>query len=103
MNILYVVNRFPKLSESFVINEIHELERRGHRVAVFSLRKPEIDMQHEEVENLDTRSDIYQIQEFDRHFRRLEDGVWTGVFFSACCTPRRLCTTLVRPTSLVIF
>ncbi len=52
MNILYVVNRFPKLSESFVINEIYELERRGHHVAVFSLRKPEIDMQHEEVKNL---------------------------------------------------
>ena len=53
MNILYVVNRFPKLSESFVVNEIYELERRGHHVAVFSLRKPEIDMQHEEVEDLD--------------------------------------------------
>ena len=53
MNVLYVVNRFPKLSESFVINEIHELERRGHRIAVFSLREPEIDMQHEEVEDLD--------------------------------------------------
>ncbi len=54
MNILYVVNRFPKLSESFVINEIYELERRGHCIAVFSLRKPEINMQHEEVEDLDT-------------------------------------------------
>ncbi|MFB1065820.1 glycosyltransferase [Natrinema sp. H-ect4] len=53
MNILYFVNRFPKLSESFIINEIHELEQRGHRIAVFSLRRPEIDMQHEEVNNLD--------------------------------------------------
>lgn len=53
MNLLYVINRFPKLSESFVINEIYELERRKHRIAVFSLREPEIDMQHEEVDNLD--------------------------------------------------
>jgi len=52
MNLLYLVNRFPKLSESFVINEIHELERRGHQVAVFSLREPEIDMQHKEVQDL---------------------------------------------------
>ena len=55
MNILYFVNRFPKLSESFVINEIHELERRGHRIAVFSLREPEIDMQHEEVDSLEAK------------------------------------------------
>ncbi|MEY7851219.1 glycosyltransferase [Natrarchaeobius sp. A-rgal3] len=53
MNVLYFVNRFPKLSESFIINEIHELERRGHQVAVFSLRQPEIDLQHEEVAHLD--------------------------------------------------
>lgn len=53
MNILYFVNRFPKLSESFVINEIHELEKRGHTVAVFSLREPQIDMSHDEVSELD--------------------------------------------------
>ncbi len=52
MNILYFVNRFPKLSESFIINEIHELEKRGHNIAVFSLRKPEIDMSHDEVSDL---------------------------------------------------
>ncbi len=54
MNILYFVNRFPKLSESFVINEIHELEKRGHNIAVFSLREPEIDMTHDEVSKLNT-------------------------------------------------
>lgn len=53
MNILYFVNRFPKISESFVLNEIHELEQRGHRVAVFSLRRPEIDLQHDEVKHID--------------------------------------------------
>ncbi len=53
MNILYFVNRFPKLSESFIINEIHELEQQGHRIAVFSLRQPEIDLQHEEVQHLE--------------------------------------------------
>ena len=54
MNILYFVNRFPKLSESFVINEIHELEKRGHNIAVFSLREPEIEMTHDEVSELNT-------------------------------------------------
>ena len=53
MNVLYLLNRYPKLSESFVINEIHELERRGHRVAVFSLRRPEGDVHHDEVDEID--------------------------------------------------
>lgn len=53
MNVLYVLNRFPKLSESFVINEIHELESRGHTVAVFSLRRPEGNLQQSEVDRLD--------------------------------------------------
>lgn len=53
MNVLYFVNRFPKLSESFVINEIHELEKRGHSVAVFSLKEPGIDMTHDEVMDLE--------------------------------------------------
>ena len=53
MNVLYVLNRFPKLSESFVINEIHELESRGHTVAVFSLRRPEGDLHQSEVAQLD--------------------------------------------------
>lgn len=53
MNVLYFVNRFPKLSESFVINEIYELENLGHNIAVFSLRKPEISMSHDEVADLD--------------------------------------------------
>ncbi len=57
MNVLYFVNRFPKLSESFVINEIHELEKRGHDIAVFSLREPEIDMTHDEVSELNAKVD----------------------------------------------
>lgn len=55
VNILYFVNRFPKLSESFIINEIHELERRGHQIAIFSLRRPEIGLQHEEIEHLEAK------------------------------------------------
>ena len=53
MNILYLLNRYPKLSESFVINEIHELERRGHTIAVYSLREPEDNVHHDEVEEID--------------------------------------------------
>jgi len=36
----YVVKMFPRLSETFILNEILELERRGAEVVVFSVKKP---------------------------------------------------------------
>ena len=53
MDILYYLGSFPKLSESFVLNEIYELENRGHNVAVFALNNPDGDVEHEEYEELD--------------------------------------------------
>ena len=41
MNILYVVENFPKMSETWIRNEIRELRRRGNRVAVFSHDSPD--------------------------------------------------------------
>ncbi len=37
----YVLNKFPKLSETFVLNEIRELERQGEDVVVFALSQPD--------------------------------------------------------------
>ncbi|MBP0005704.1 MAG: glycosyltransferase [Cyanobacteria bacterium SBC] len=36
----YLLKTFPKLSETFVLNEILELERQGIRLHLFSLRQP---------------------------------------------------------------
>lgn len=40
LRIGYVLNRFPRLSQTFVLNEILELERQGVEVEVFSLLRP---------------------------------------------------------------
>jgi glycosyltransferase involved in cell wall biosynthesis len=40
MKIAYLVKTFPKLSETFVLNEILELERQGLELHIFSLREP---------------------------------------------------------------
>jgi glycosyltransferase involved in cell wall biosynthesis len=40
VNVGYVVKRFPKFSETFVLHELQELERQGDRVSVFSLTRP---------------------------------------------------------------
>jgi len=53
MDLLYVVGQFPKISESFVINEIHELDKRGHNVSVFAMRRPEEEITHSEVQKMD--------------------------------------------------
>lgn len=53
MQILYVVNEFPKLSESFVLNELYELDDRGHDVSVFSLNRPDESLTHDELRKMD--------------------------------------------------
>jgi colanic acid/amylovoran biosynthesis glycosyltransferase len=51
----YVLKRFPRLSETFVLNEILELERQGHRVEVFSLLRPPLEERHGLVQELKAR------------------------------------------------
>jgi glycosyltransferase involved in cell wall biosynthesis len=52
MHLLYLLNEFPKLSESFVINEIYELERLGHDVSIVSIREAERTVTHDELDAL---------------------------------------------------
>lgn len=53
MNVLYVLGTFPKLSESFVLSELYELDRRGHEVAVCALNRPTEEITHREFDRLD--------------------------------------------------
>lgn len=45
--VAYVVNTFPKLSETFIIGELAELQRRGIEVRILSLTRPGDNLQHE--------------------------------------------------------
>ena len=45
--IAYVLNVFPKLSETFIAGELAELRRRGVEVRVLSLRQPQESLRHE--------------------------------------------------------
>src|SRR6058998_377977 len=45
--IAYVVNVFPKLSETFIAGELAELRRRGVELRVLSLRQPQESLRHE--------------------------------------------------------
>ena len=46
LRIGYVLKRFPRLSETFILNEILALERQGIEVEVFSLLKPPAEQRH---------------------------------------------------------
>lgn len=46
MNVLYVLKRYPRLSETFIAREIIELERRGVDVAIDALLPPEDGPRH---------------------------------------------------------
>ena len=41
VRIVYIVDRFPSLSETFVLRELQELRRRGDEVSIFSRRRPD--------------------------------------------------------------
>ena len=50
--ITYVMSRFPKLTETFVLYEMLELRRRGFRIVVFPLRLEQPDKTHPEAAQL---------------------------------------------------
>jgi glycosyltransferase involved in cell wall biosynthesis len=53
VNLIYVVNEFPKLSESFIINEIYELNEQGHDISVFAINETKEEIGHNELQKMD--------------------------------------------------
>src|SRR5262245_25538310 len=41
LRVAYVLKKYPRLSETFILNEILELERQGVEITIFSLRRPD--------------------------------------------------------------
>jgi glycosyltransferase involved in cell wall biosynthesis len=59
MKIVYFLNEFPTLSQSFILNEVVGLENRGHNVTVIARNNPGESIQHDELADLE--ADIYYI------------------------------------------
>ena len=49
---MVLVNGFPRLSETFVLHEVLDLERRGLRLQIVALKRPEEMLQHETLRDL---------------------------------------------------
>lgn len=73
LRIAYVLNVFPKLSETFIAGELAELRRRGVEVRILSLRLPEDEPRHDIVERADllayTTYDLSRFKSILREFR----------------------------------
>ncbi len=58
-DVAYVVNMFPKLSETFIANEVAELVRRGVTCRVLSLKAPTETLRHPVVKTLPLDEMVY--------------------------------------------
>lgn len=85
----YVLKMFPRFSETFILNEILELEHRGIKVIVFSMKPPDEPMRQPGVAGV--RGRIHVIPP------RRGSGAWTHLLCHARClgrAPRRYLRTL---------
>ena len=59
----YIAKMFPRLSETFILNEILELERRGVEVVIFSAKKPNEGRFHPQLSRLKAR--VFYLEDLD--------------------------------------
>ena len=52
MHIGYVVKRYPRFSETFIVNEIRAHEAAGQDIEIYSLRRPKAEDSHADVSGL---------------------------------------------------
>lgn len=79
VDLAVLVNGFPRLSETFVLQELLELERRGLRLHVFALRHPEEVVQQEALAGL--RADVEYLPQLSAAAPRLaRRAAHAGVF-----------------------
>lgn len=74
--VAYAVNVFPKISETFILNEVVELRRRGIEVLVLSLRRPEEPFHHPAVDEYDLLESVeYEPERFEARARAFSPDV----------------------------
>lgn len=100
--IAYVVNVFPKFSETFIANEIAELKRRGIEVAILSRRFPVESLRHKVVTENDLEALTYYDEDsFLPYLRKFRPQIIHAHFATQPTDlARKLSATLCIPYSL---
>ena len=86
----YVLKMFPRFSETFILNEILELERRGVRVVIFSMKTPDETLRQPRVGQV--QAPVWIIPSFRG------TNLWTHLSSHLCCVlrfPKRYLATLL--------
>lgn len=65
MRIGYIVKMFPRLSETFILNEVLELEKQGLELCIFSLKRPVDSVFHDQITGV--RSHVTYLPEAVKH------------------------------------
>ena len=73
LKIGYLVKMYPRLSETFILNEIAELERRGVEVVIFSLLKPDEGRFHPQVSQVKAPVVYLDAIQGDKAWEQLRD------------------------------
>jgi glycosyltransferase involved in cell wall biosynthesis len=63
LKIAYILKMFPRLSETFILNEMLELERLGVDITIISLKKPNEGKFHPQLSNL--KAPVYYLDDLD--------------------------------------
>src|SRR2546425_7206127 len=90
LRVAYVLRVFPKISETFVANELAEVRRRGVAVRIVSLRRPAEDLRHELVARagLDEQT-VYDPREFPIILREFRPQLLHAHFATAATAKAR--------------
>ena len=71
--IAYILKMYPRFSETFIVNEILELEKQGVDVRIYSLRKPDDGRFHASLARVKANV-IYTPEYPDKEFERVQDA-----------------------------
>ncbi len=85
--VAYIMSRFPKLTETFILYEIVALEAAGVEVEIFPLLRERQTVMHEEAARLVARARFQPFLSLDilrsqLHFLRRRPGTYLGTLFS---------------------
>ena len=70
--VAYILKRFPRFSETFILNEVLALERQGVKVEIFSLMRPPEETRHSYLKQL--KADVTYLPDV-RDYRKLNLAV----------------------------
>jgi len=83
MKITYIVSKFPKLSETFVLGQITDLIDRGHDVEIIAIEKPTDETANEEVTKYNLLEKIHYINKSPSILEfELNDKILSSLIFT---------------------